>query len=188
MKTKSKLRKVIIIVAFVIIAVLLIYRILLMLLTTTAVISGDKYKAVDYYSTIDECITASLEKDLSSIRSAVSNFPTDGHDRYETLFSYENDKQYAEIFISDNEYDIWIYVLDKADDDGNILYCVSDCHNSVQLQRDEWRAIGDFRYMTVFDLENQTYDGIEPEVTKVRIKTVNGYENLYVLFVDVSKE
>lgn len=186
--TKNKLKKTVIIVVTVIIAVLLIYRIVLMLLASNALMLGDKFKAVDYYSTVDECITASLEDNLASTGSAVPSFPTDGHDRAKTLFSYENDKQYAELFISSDEYHMWFFVLNKENMDNETRYSVADYKNSVELQRDEWIEIGDFRYMTVTDLDNQTYNGTEPKVTDVKIKTVNGQEQLYLLFVDTTKE
>ena len=185
MRTKGKWKKAIITFLAIIIAVLVIYRIFWVLLATTAIISKDN--SVDYYSSVDECITNALEKNISSTRSAVPTFPTVGHDRAHTLFSYENDNQYVEFFISSDEYHIWVFILNKKHINNEIEYSVADYKNSVQLQRDDWIEIGDFRYMTITNWDNQTYNGMKPEVIDVKIKTVNGQEQLYLLFVDTTK-
>lgn len=175
----KKVFRVIIIVLFVILLVFLSYKFFTEFQSVDLSYSESKINKSEIYNSPQECYLKVLKSNDSVVKDKEKN-------RYsKSVYVNDTKTKYVEVFQTKNNYDVWIFVLDKKVSNGATKYCINDYANNVQLAKYDWENIDDYSYR-VFDnkTELNKYNLNVSDTIEIKIETVNGNETLYFAIKD----
>lgn len=157
--------------------------VLLILLSSTLCVKFFSSDSANSKSTVyhSEAFNSPQECYLKALKSYDAIVKDHKNNRYgKSLYVSDTKTQYFEVFQTKNDYDVWIFVLDKKESNGLTRYYINDYSNNVQLAKYDWEDIDGYSYR-VFDDETELkkYNLNVSDSTEFEIKTVNGKETLY---------
>lgn len=138
------------------------------------VTDSNNEKKPSEFATVEECLQ-------DRINMYVVVYPEE-KDRYSYLtkiYSYENDKQYVEIFNSPDT-TVWFYILDKISSDGKISYRYN--YSESIMLNDEWQSVKNYKFKisdSEMKLDNREDTIIQ---TKINFIQYNKKYGKYLLF------
>lgn len=104
----------------------------------------------------------------------------------QSVFKTEDDNSYVEFFVSNDDYTVWCFLVDKKQFGDTTKYRTNYYENNVIHSQYDWSKINNECYYKVAKSEEdiKNYNEVEPIVTEFEITTVNGKETLYLMVVD----
>lgn len=154
------------------IILVVLYKVLLSSFVGGLILTGEKQEI--YYDSVNDCISQRLKKVTETEAEKQSIYG-------DSLYVYEDENKYIEIFSDGNRYDIWLFVIDKVSYDNETKFKLNHCENCLQLSLDEWKSIENFNFLITENLDENEYGSNEFDITQFQMTTAQGKETLYLI-------